>query len=203
MTTVDSLIDKVSLREILKSFLPALYFIVFLIPIINQTSIFKAINTSSLDIYNILLLTLFTILVGILISAIDLAKNCFLFSNILPTKKLAKEIKNVDKSKIYNSYFEFYDEKISSENKSIIEKYTNYYHFCFNMAIISLILVLLYFLLDKGLFFTSYALPIAILGIVSIVGVLFLLYGTRKIKYQFDSHLEKYKNSESYKSIIS
>ena len=128
-------------------------------------------------------------------------KQFCLFKKTLPTEKLIKELPNISKSQIYNSYFDFYNKDISSENKSITEKYTNYYHFCYNMTIVSSFLLLLYFFLDTKSFFQSYAFPILIIMLISIIGVFTLLYGKGKIKDRFDRHFKVYKKSNYYNTM--
>ena len=128
-------------------------------------------------------------------------KQFYLFKKILPTTTLIDELQYINKSNIYNSYFDFYNNDISSEIKSITEKYTNYYHYCFNMVIISLLLLVLYLWKDNNSFFQSYAFPISIILIISIIGVFALLYGKGKIKNRFDRLLEMYKESNYYNQL--
>jgi len=123
---MDSLLEKISLREILKAFLPAFYFIIFLIPIVEYENFIKAINYNSLDIYSLLLITIFTTLLGILISAIDLPKHFFLFRNILSNRRVAKEMGCLKKPHAVDvNYYLFCNIELTAEEKSITQKYTN------------------------------------------------------------------------------
>lgn len=49
---MDALLDKISLRETFKSFLPAFYLILFIIPLIKQINLCEFAWDKSLDIYN-------------------------------------------------------------------------------------------------------------------------------------------------------
>ncbi len=200
---MDSLIDKISLRELLKSFLPAYYFIIFIIPFIDDKNICNEINFQSMDIFNFALIVIFVASFGVLISAIDMPKRFPLFKNILPNKRIAKEVDDFKKAEdIDINYYQFCNTELSAEEKMISQKYTNYYHFCFNIAVLSFILLILYLFFSETPFLHSYALPIGCIFIISIVGVCFLLYGKGKITYHFNRTYIKYKTSDYYKKIM-
>lgn len=98
---MDALLDKISLRETFKSFLPAFYLILFIIPLIKQINLCEFAWDKSLDIYSISLLVIFTASFGILISSIDMPKQFYLFKKILPTTTLIDELQYINKSNIY------------------------------------------------------------------------------------------------------
>ena len=52
---MDALLDKISLRETFKSFLPAFYLILFIIPLIKQINLCEFAWDKSLDIYSTLI----------------------------------------------------------------------------------------------------------------------------------------------------
>lgn len=187
------LINKISLREILKSFIPALYLIIFIVPPLKELSPIKIINIESFNIYNLLLLLIFTLIIGIIISSLDLPKLFLPFKRLFPTEILKEEQKSKNKTDIHIKYFRFYDDVITDTDKAITEKYTNYYHFSFNVAINSIILLIVYAIIFGCNLIYNYGFFILLTLIFSIICVCVLLYGTKGIKYRFNRHLESFR----------
>lgn len=187
------LIDKISLREILKSFIPALYLIVFIVPALKEFYPLRDIDIESFNIYNLLLLLIFTLIIGITISSLDLPKLFPPFKKLFPTEILKEEQKSKTKTDIHIKYFKFYDDVITDADKAITEKYTSYYHFSFNLAINSLILLIVYAIIFRCNLIYNYGFFILLTLGLSIVCVSVLLYGNKGIKYRFNRHLKSFK----------
>lgn len=191
------LIDKISLREILKSFIPALYLIIFIVPIFSKFSSLENIDINSFNIYNLLLIVIFTLVIGITISSLDLPKLFPLFKRLLPTEILKKESKGDDNNiNIHIKYFDFYDNSITDNDKAITEKYTSYYHFSFNLAVSSIILLITYAIVFGFGMIYNYGFFILLILVLSIICVFILLYSDKGIKYRFNRHIESFKKSQ-------
>lgn len=172
---MNELINKFSLREILQTFVPGFFigfFLFLLFPILLK---FKFIGILINDIFLICIISSF---LGILLRSIDIPKRLWCFKNELPTVKLEKELNKIKIKDIANAYYKFYDnhEKIAPKVKEITEKYTNYYHYCINMIIVSFILSLAYLFLIDISFIKFYGLPIVVILILSITSVFYLFW---------------------------
>jgi len=182
---------KFSLRDSLQIILPGIYFVGLLKPIFDDLK-FTSITNSSNEV-EVIVLSIFSILTGMLIYSIDIPKRVWFFKKNLPTTLINKNLSNIDN--VHNRYFQFYDDKISDKQKAITEKYTSIYHFSINIFFASSILLLIYFLVYRLSFFNTYGLLILIIFIMSILLSLLIFYGDRKINYMFKRQYEKFKNS--------
>lgn len=196
------LINKFSLREILQTFIPGFFFVIFSLPIIPKIMDIGIIW----DIYDIFLICIISSFCGILLRSIDIPKRLAFFKNELPTKKLEEEFPNKKKSLVANYYYKFYDnsELMPLKDKEITEKYTNYYHYCVNMVITSLFLEIIYtgyILFSEETFIQSYGFPILLILILSLLSIVYLFWGNRKIKFRFERDLGRFKNSSLYNEL--
>ena len=201
---MDSL-NKFSLREILGIITPGVFFIFSILPIISEIVdheyVFEKSNL------NIILISISSFFTGIIIYTIDIPKNISFFNNATPTKQFEKKIKslnlNVTNNDIHNTYFDFYDKSVSSDQKAKIERLTGMYHFSMNIFFSSIMIILVYLVswfCTETL--TVYLIPVILVGILSLVSALGLFYGKRKIRYYFNRQFNSFKKSEEYKSII-
>lgn len=186
-------LQKISLREVLIILLPGLYFISFLAPIKH---IF-GLNELNNDFANSTILILLPFLTGIILYWIDLPKKIPFFTNNLPTHILIKELNNIDKIEIINSYFKYYD-SLSEEEKAKTNTYTSIYHFCTNIMIVSVLLLIIYYFSEKN---NDYQIIILLIFILSLINSLGVFFGKRKIKYMFNRQIKGFKNSNEYKRL--
>lgn len=185
-------LESFGLREIVVIIFPALYFFSLLIPIHNQTEVLnldnKVANNASFIVLSLLL--------GIILYWVDIPKMLPFFKNNLPTKKLEKEFPNIDKKKIANCYFKFYD-SLPKEQLRKTEFYTSIYHFCINIASLSLIIIILYLFIPPF----SYGVLALCALVASLLSAIGLVYGKRKIKYMFDRQLAAFQESADYNEL--
>lgn len=179
-------LNKFSLRELLEIVIPGVYFISLLKPIVSKIG--TPIQNCSENV-NLILGFLLSLIVGMIIYAIDIPKKIWFFKNNLPTKLIEKN-KKLSKD-IHNKYFDFYDEKITAKQKSITDKYTSIFHFSVNIAVISFILSIVYAFVYCNDFFYSYGIITLIILILSIVLSQRIFFGKRKIKYMFNRQYKK------------
>lgn len=186
-------LESFSFREIVVIIFPGIYFMALTAPITDKIGLVSLSDSVANNVSFIML----SLLLGIILYWIDIPKKLPLFNNNLPTSKLIEAYPNVDKIKIINCYFKFYD-TISDEQKKKTNTYTSLYHFCVNILILSLFIVIIY------LFFTPFnygwiALMISVISFANIIG---LFYGNRKIKYMFDRQLSAFKNSNFLNELV-
>lgn len=186
-------LESFSFREIVVIIFPGVYFMALTTPLMDKIGL-SGLSDSVANNVSFIMLSL---LLGIVLYWIDIPKKLPLFNRNLPTTKLIEAYPNVDKIKVINCYFRFYD-KISDEQKKKTNTYTSLYHFCVNILILSLIIVALY------LFFTPFkygwiALSISVISFANIIG---LFYGDRKIKYMFDRQFKAFQNSDISSELV-
>jgi len=179
---------KFSLRETLQIVIPGLYFIGLLYPLISDMGIF--VIKSSNEAIDLIISSILSLLTGMVIYSLDLPKKLWFFKNNLPTSLIAKNMG--DDKNVHNKYFQFYDDKISDKQKDITEKYTSIYHFSVNIALISLILTIIYLVIYKLEFLSSYGVFTLLILIVSIFLTYQIFFGDRKIKYMFERQYNKF-----------
>jgi len=182
-------LENFRLREIIVIVFPGLYFASLLLPLNNSLDIVNFSNS----IANNVSFIMFSLLIGIVFYWIDIPKRMSFFNRNLPTSKLINEHPAIEKYKIINSYFKFYD-TISEEQRNKTNTYTNLYHFCVNIVLLSLVIIILYLIFPPF----NYGYIALIIMIVAISNVFGLFYGNRKIKYMFERQFSAYKNSEAY-----
>lgn len=185
-------LENFGFREIIVIIFPGLYFFSLLLPINNHVTFIDFNNSIANNVIFILL----SLLLGIVLYWVDIPKKIWFFNNNLPTTILIKEFPKIEKFKIINSYFSFYD-TISEEQRKKTDTYTSLFHFSVNISIISFALIILYIIFPP---FNYGFIAIAIL-ILSCANIIGLFYGERKIKYMFNRQISGYKNSESFKEL--
>ena len=194
---MENLLEKFSLRELLKTFLPGVFFVTFCIPICEK--LFPELT--QINIYSVVIFILCSFLSSQIISGLDIPKRFCLFKKLLPTERVKKKCPNITSLCIYDAYYTYY-EQLSDKSKDITDKYTTYYHSCVNIAIISILHIIVYFVVYKESFFQKpYGFYFLIVLVMSIVSILFLLYGYQKIQYRFNKDYDGFISSEQYKSI--
>lgn len=167
-------------RQILQILLPGLYLCAMLLPI--QAEIFDA-NAYD-DYQKAILFSIISILLGVFIYTIEIPKTIWFFKKYLPTEKIPSDE--------YSTYFEFYDNKVSKEKKDIIERYTSLFHFCINISFSSILLIIIYLIIYKCDFITKGGNLLLMILILSFISSLLLIYGPKRIKFQFEKQLESY-----------
>jgi len=183
-------LNKFSLRELLQIVIPGVYFISLIKPIVSKIGM--PIQNYSENV-NLVLSFLLSLIVGMIIYAIDIPKKIWFFNNNLPTKLIERN-KDLGKN-IHNKYFDFYDNNISDKQKGITEKYTSIFHFSVNISVVSFVLSIIYVFAYCGDFSHSYGVITLIILILSIVLSQRIFFGKRKIKYMFTRQYEKFINS--------
>lgn len=182
---------KFSLRDFLQIIIPGIYFMGLLKPIFDDLN-FANISNSSNEV-DVIILSILSLLSGMIIYSIDIPKKVWFFKKNLPTTLIKKNLSNIEN--VHNKYFQFYDDKISDKQKAITEKYTSIYHFAINIVITSLVLTLVYFIIYKSTFLTSYGIITLLVLILSAILAVLIFYGDRKIKYMFKRQYDKFTKS--------
>lgn len=167
-------------RQILQILLPGLYLSAMLLPIYSE--LFSS-NIND-EFQKTILISIFSILFGIFIYSIEIPKTIWYFKKYLPTERIPLNE--------YSKYFEFYDNKVSKEKKDIIERYTSLFHFCTNISFSSLILIFIYLVIYNCDFLENGGNILLFIFVISFVSSLLLIYGPKKIKFQFQKQYESY-----------
>jgi hypothetical protein len=198
--------SKLSFRETLTILIPGIFIMLSITPIIAE--VFNDGNVFNNSNLNLLLLSISSFFLGIILYVLDIPKNIAFFTNATPTQQLEKKLNEltieIDKSKIHNAYFKFYDESISSVQKGKTDRLTSMYHFSMNIFISSIIVLLIYLIswfCTKN--FIYYSFPIILIGILSLISTLGLFYGKRKVKYYFTRQYKSFLNSVEYQRLVS
>lgn len=168
-------------RQILQIVIPGVYFTSMLISVFGDTPYTQIFNT---NFQQTVIVSVISILLGICIYSFDLPKRIWFFKKYLPTE-------NIDKNE-YGDYFSFYDNNVSKQLREIIDRYTSLFHLCINLLLISLILIAIYLLKFKCDFLINGGFVVLSIFILSLTGSLLLIYGHKKIKFQFKKQLYDY-----------
>lgn len=180
-----------SLRETLQIIIPGIYFIGLLNPIFLKLDFFSFSNSS--DSIELITSGVFSLIVGMMIYALDLPKRLWFFEKNLPTTLITKNLAHLQN--VHNKYFDFYDNKIADKQKDITEKYTSIYHFSVNLGLASFILTLAYLLVYGKTFLDSYGLITLVTLILCILLTFQIFYGKKKIRYMFSRQYQKFVSS--------
>jgi hypothetical protein len=136
---------------------------------------------------------------------LDIPKKMWFFKAILPTNLIEKELNGTTnnnlKSKVANSYFAFYDNKISKEQKSKTDTYTSIYHFTVNIFLLSILLLICYIFIMPDFYKNYIFYTIILIFSISLFNSIYIIYSPKKIRYMFKRAVEKYKDSDEYKQL--
>lgn len=147
---VNDLTGKLSLNEMLRIFIPGIYFTTMVdITITPQLPLKFFISMQ--DSYHTILFIVFSLINGLLISSLDLPKKLWFFKNALPINQLKNDLSNSSRVIQEVAYFKFYDREISKEFKTKTELDSGYYHLCTNIAILAAGFVVICLLLYRGI----------------------------------------------------
>ncbi len=194
---MEKALQNFGLREVLEILFPGIYVTSFIYLCVNELT---TINITNNSFINGVIFSLFSILIGLIFYWINLPKKIPFFKNNLPTEKLIKNHTNITKTKLINAFFKYYDNAISEKQKTKTDTYTALYHFTINIALGSVILLIVYCCFCKNYY--NHITIILIILILSIINALGLFYGEKKIKYMFDRQYNSFINSDNYKTLI-
>lgn len=198
--------EKFTVREIFGTFIPGLYFTIFIGKII--TPIFD-VQKNDINSFDYFILFIVSTLIGLVIYSFDFPKKIYFFNNSTPTFLINKKIKNdnlsINEIDIRNAYFNFYDNNISSNQKVLTEKLTTLFHFSSNIFLCSILVLIIelivkyfnYTIIDSNLLFFN-----SIVVILSLISVFGLFYGKNKINNLFQRQFKAFIGSDKYNDLV-
>ena len=154
--------------------------------------------TISNSYYSGIIFFLSSFIAGLLVYSFDLPKRLSFFQKDLPTNKIEQKHTNLDKVRIANSYFSFYD-TLSAELKSKTEVYSGFFHFGINLAFSSLLCFVTELIINASQLFGLILLD-AIFFIVTVI-ISVVIYHSR-LKFAFKRHLGAYFASPQYQDLL-
>ncbi|WP_326982273.1 hypothetical protein VUJ46_19055 [Chryseobacterium sp. MYb264] len=173
-------------RQIMQILIPGIYFASFLSLILAP---FLKENFSYTTKEDLIFISLFSILFGLLFYLIDLPK--ILLHPIFPTTVIKNKLNISD----HNIYFKFYDDELKSTFHNLTERYTSIFHLGINLSFASVILVLVYYIsayYDEVIYVNSIIKVIYLVFVLSIINSLLVIFGKNKIKYVFNRQVSKF-----------
>jgi hypothetical protein len=198
--------EKFTVREIFGTFIPGLYFTIFIGKIIMPIFDLQKNDINSFDYF---ILFIVSTLIGLVIYSYDFPKRIYFFNNNTPTYLINKKIKNdnlsITEIDIRNAYFSFFDNNISSNQKVLTEKLTTLFHFSSNIFLCSIVvliieLVLKYFnyaIIDSNMLFFN-----TIVVVLSLTSIFGLFYGKNKINNLFQRQFKAFIGSDKYNDLV-
>lgn len=209
---MNNIISSFTLYEFLRILMPGCYFTLNLLQFvrcnfIDYTEMFKGTEFSQTEAAIIFIIV--SVVLGILIYALDNPRVLKLIIKNLPTNIISKRHSGVNEILIMNSYFTFY-ESLPDAFKIRIEREIGFFHLSMDMIFVNLISIVLLIITTilgnhtssdalYGVYKSQFVMVIFLL-LISLLSA-YLIY-SKRLKYNYKRNAEMYFKSEFYQIFL-